>query len=697
MDQAHEPQSRESLESRYVLIARVAIGGMATLHYARRASDGHAVAIKIIHEHLGADPHLRKTFLYEADLAKRLEHPNMVRVLESGEDDKHGVYMVIEYVEGGTLGDVMKALARDGARLAPPVVARLLLDLCYALHAAHSLMGEDGAPLHLVHRDVSPQNLLVGLDGKARLVDFGIAKSDDRYTRTRQGQLKGKLAYMSPERLAKSAPIDRRVDVFAAGILLWEALLTRRLFKADNEMQVVDLVLNPKVPLPSAFDPELAPYDAVVSKALAKDPDARYATASDLADGILAAAENTGGVADRESCAAAVAELLAEEVERRNAKIGDGKTLTRLKAPPAIEPPEQDTVLEADALEDDALEDDAFDHLTDEGFDDLDADTLDRLPPQEPYPTGGEPALPPVATASERSPGASRTLPLVVFGAVVCLAVGAILGVGITRLGDDDEPVPPAPPASPAAASPHDVALAACREALMDVDPAEALAQAQAALAQRPGSVHATACEASARNLQGQESIFARGQNHLDDGELAQAFNEFQRLPSSSPYRQGPHGRVVTRATRGHANVLLREARAALDEDPLEAARLARFVLDIDGLIESQSAEARSILGDTEPMATPDDTDGDPDPVDVGLNFEGQAIECSMRGDNQCVIRTLEGHARTPRALGLLIEAYRAQSRQSAAMRHMRTYVDRWPNTPQGRAYRQILMAEGQR
>lgn len=356
------------------------------------------------------------------------------------------------------------------------------------------------------------------------------------------------------------------------------------------------------------------------------------------------------------------------------------------------------------------------------------------------------------AVTVEGASGGNRASIFVAVAIVLLAVVGAIVVAfwGADDGGDstvvqplDDDPAPTT------VDDVYRTALTACRDALTEPDPEEALRQARAALAERPNDGPATACETAANNLQSQADIFARGQTHLDRGETNQAFNEFQRLPDSSPYRQGSQGRVVMRALRGYANERLQDAREDLEEhdNPTEALRSAQFVLDIDGITQAQVQEARSIIADAEAEGG----DEASDPVAVvepqpqgrrrrtsgssarrgrrggtqqtsdsgsqttqqtqqtstttqnttaggggGPSPEQQAAECTARGDNQCVIRTLEGRARSPRALALLIEAYRAQSRQSAAMRHMRTYVQRWPNTPQGRAYQQILTRQGQ-
>jgi len=301
------------------LQARVAHGGMATIYAA--VHRGERVAVKLLHPHLAEDAQIRKMFLHEANLASRIVHDNVVRVLDHGEHTAHGAYIVMEYVDGGDLSGLLKAASKQRRALPPRVVARVVVDLCHGLEVAHRLVDDDGEPLNLIHRDVSPHNVMIGIDGVARLTDFGIAKSDERYTMTRPGQLKGKLSYMAPEQLAHEDGLDGRVDVFAAGVVLWEALLGRRLFKADDEISIINKVLLERAPGPSEYDPALAPFDAVLERALARERDERFGSAAELADAIERATEALGGLAARDEVGAVVTDLLAELLAERAQKI----------------------------------------------------------------------------------------------------------------------------------------------------------------------------------------------------------------------------------------------------------------------------------------------------------------------------------------------------------------------------------------
>jgi len=304
------------------LVARIAHGGMATIYVG--TSDEGRIAVKLLHPHLAEDAHIGGMFLHEAQLASRLTHPNIVHVIDHGEHPVHGTFIVMEYVEGGDLSTLIEAAQRADQALPIPEILRIGVDLCRGLQAAHTLDSEDGSPLNLIHRDVSPHNLLLGTDGLARLTDFGIAKSDERYTMTSPGQLRGKLAYMAPEQLAHEDELDARVDVFAAGVVIYEALTGVRLFKAEDEISTINKVLLERVAPPSEHRAELAPLDAVILEALAREPEDRWPSAEAFGDALEEAAPALGGLASRGAVEAMVRELLAEHLAKRALKIEAG-------------------------------------------------------------------------------------------------------------------------------------------------------------------------------------------------------------------------------------------------------------------------------------------------------------------------------------------------------------------------------------
>jgi serine/threonine-protein kinase len=270
---------------RYALHGEIASGGMATVHFARLlgvVGFAKTVAIKRLHPQLAKDPEFVSMFLDEARLAARIRHPNVVSTLDVVA--LHGeLFLVMEYVQGESLRQLVRAAARAGEAIPAAIVGTVMVGSLHGLHAAHEASSERGEPLGIVHRDVSPQNILVGIDGVSRVLDFGVAKASGRVQTTRDGQLKGKLAYMSPEQLMGRG-VTRATDIFAASIVLWEALTGKRLFGGESEGEVVKKVLDAQAEPPSSFVSGLPPgLDAIVLRGLARDPAARFATAREMA------------------------------------------------------------------------------------------------------------------------------------------------------------------------------------------------------------------------------------------------------------------------------------------------------------------------------------------------------------------------------------------------------------------------------
>jgi serine/threonine protein kinase len=258
---------------------------MATVHYGRLSGPvgfSRTVAIKRLHPQFAKDPEFVSMFLDEARLAARIRHPNVVQTLDvvalEGE-----LFLVMDYVQGESFARLLRASTKKKEPVPVAVVSGILCGVLHGLHAAHEATNEQGEPLDIVHRDVSPQNVLVGADGIARVLDFGVAKAVGGSHTTREGQIKGKLAYMAPEQL-RSGTVDRRSDVFAAGIVLWEALTQRRLFRGESEGAVITSVLEQVIEPPSALVPGLpAGLDAVVMRALDRDRTRRFENARQTA------------------------------------------------------------------------------------------------------------------------------------------------------------------------------------------------------------------------------------------------------------------------------------------------------------------------------------------------------------------------------------------------------------------------------
>jgi serine/threonine-protein kinase len=220
-------------------------------------------------------------FLDEARLAARIAHPNVVPTLDVVESDGE-VFLVMEYVRGVTLSQLTRAAKQAKANIPPIISVGIVSAILQGLHAAHEATNDFGEPLQLVHRDVSPQNVLVGADGVARLLDFGIAKASGRLHTTRQGKLKGKLSYMAPEQF-RNEPISPRTDLYAAAVILWELLTGRRLFHADSEAGTMSMVLNAAVAPPSTITSGLpTALDGVVIRGLQHDPARRFANAREM-------------------------------------------------------------------------------------------------------------------------------------------------------------------------------------------------------------------------------------------------------------------------------------------------------------------------------------------------------------------------------------------------------------------------------
>ena len=270
---------------RYALYGEIAAGGMATVHYGRLLGPvgfSRTVAIKRLHPQFARDPEFVSMFLDEARLAGRVRHPNVVQTLDVVALDGE-LFLVMDYVQGESLGRLVGASRAMKQSVPLPVVSAILAGALQGLHAAHEATNERGEPLHIVHRDVSPQNILVGVDGVPRVLDFGVAKATGRVHTTREGQVKGKLAYMAPETLLGRC-IDRRADVYAAGVVLWEALTLQRLFTGDSEGAVVGAVLNSTIAPPSSFDPAVPrPLDELTMRALDRDPGKRFESARQMA------------------------------------------------------------------------------------------------------------------------------------------------------------------------------------------------------------------------------------------------------------------------------------------------------------------------------------------------------------------------------------------------------------------------------
>jgi serine/threonine protein kinase len=269
---------------RYALFDELAAGGMATVHLGRLLGPvgfGRTVAVKRLHAHYLKDPEFITMFMDEARIVARIRHPNVVPMVDVVQGDQ-GLFLVMEYVHGESLSRLMRSARKNEEVIPPRIVAAIMCGVLLGLHAAHETKGPDGVLLNVVHRDVSPQNVIVGSDGSARVLDFGIAKAQGRAQVTREGQIKGKLAYMAPEQIR--GQVDRRTDVFAAAVVLWEMLAGRRLHGTAKDVDIVTRIVQGNLSKPSEHAPGISPeLDDIVMRALATDPKNRMASARDLA------------------------------------------------------------------------------------------------------------------------------------------------------------------------------------------------------------------------------------------------------------------------------------------------------------------------------------------------------------------------------------------------------------------------------
>jgi serine/threonine protein kinase len=273
---------------KYRSLGRIGQGGMADVFLALGrgpAGFNKLVVIKRLRDTVASDETFRDMFLDEARLAARLNHPNVVQTYEVFEHE--GAYFItMEYLEGQPLSRIVRECAKRGMRLQPQICARIVSDTLCGLHYAHDAHDFDGVHLQIVHRDVSPQNVFVTYDGQVKVVDFGIAKAERSNTKTQAGFFKGKAAYMAPEQL-EGGIIDRRVDVFTTGIVLWELLVGKKLMAAESTAKTLMRLLKEPVPRVSELVPDIDPrLDRIVARALRRDPAQRFQTAGEMRDAL---------------------------------------------------------------------------------------------------------------------------------------------------------------------------------------------------------------------------------------------------------------------------------------------------------------------------------------------------------------------------------------------------------------------------
>lgn len=337
----------------YELLLRIGRGGMATVWVARARGatrdQDRLVAVKAILSDLVGDQEFVRMFLDEGRIVQLIRHPNVVDVYEPGEH-AGTMFLAMEWIEGESLHSI---IAEAGKRrpIPPEMAVRIIADAAAGLHAAHELKDENGESMNVVHRDVSPHNILIKVDGAVKLVDFGVARAMGRLSEvTSAGQLKGKFGYMSPEQ-AMAKRVDRRADVFALGIVLFELTTGRRLFRGEHDAETLHLVVSGKIPVPSSIDPKYPKaLEEIVMRALERDVAKRYQTAEELQHALEAYLKSERIVVPRAGIANLLKKVLGARIEQRRKAIRaalraiDGEAPVGVNVPPSTELPGGDHI-----------------------------------------------------------------------------------------------------------------------------------------------------------------------------------------------------------------------------------------------------------------------------------------------------------------------------------------------------------------
>lgn len=444
----------------YEIVAEIASGGMGTVYLARLARAGgfqRMVALKLLHRHLAEETHFVSMLLDEARLAARLHHPNAVGILDVQQSEL-GYYMVMDYVDGFSMDDVLDRSRSPVERMKLGV--RILIDASTGLDAAHRLTDDEGRAMGIVHRDVSPQNILVGRDGSGRITDFGVARAAERITASRPGTIKGKPCYMAPEQ-AECRDLDARADLFALGIVLWETLTGQLLFESDaGTMSILLAVLQRPIQPPSMVCPEVPlALERVCMRALERDVTKRYQTGREFIDALTEAAMRSNMLVGAHEVSDAIREIFAADLDARQASVrahvsaieklpianmtmGDLYAIPRLGSVPDLQP------LRSGVRNSNATSDEWFETPGgDSGRVDPTSQTiaLQSSPEREtvasPRPASGRPSAP-----SQRAPASPQTWKV----ALITLLLGGLIAIGGIVAWRSSQPaaVTPAPVAT---------------------------------------------------------------------------------------------------------------------------------------------------------------------------------------------------------------------------------------------------------
>ena len=322
---------------RYDLIYRLGSGGMAAVFVGRLsglAGFERMVAVKIIHQHLADSKKFINMFLDEARMAASIHHPNVVEIYEVGRDQ--GLFfMVGEFVHGPDLGKLLRRMEDRSYVLPPAAAAHIAAQVCFGLHAAHETRDKDGNPLHLIHRDVSPNNVLLSYDGFVKLIDFGVAWARNKLAHTESGALKGKIGYISPEQIL-GHEVDRRSDIFSVGVLLYIMSTLTHPFPGKSDAERLNKIISGDLKPPSAVRGDVHPgIERIVLKAMASSPDDRYSTAAEMARDLEGFIESLDETVKPEDIAAILSELFEGEKDAHQASLSAYRAV-RDSSPPEM-------------------------------------------------------------------------------------------------------------------------------------------------------------------------------------------------------------------------------------------------------------------------------------------------------------------------------------------------------------------------
>lgn len=304
---------------RYQLVTRLAVGGMAEVYLARHGElSGYKtlVVIKKVLPHLCEHPEFTSMFLDEARIALLLDHPNVVRMFEVGRSEQE-YFLAMELVQGKPLASLVRRASDRRETLDPKMAALIIAHAAHGLHHAHGLCDLEGRPVGLVHRDISPQNIVISFEGAVKVIDFGIARALGRLTETTAGGKKGKTGYMAPEQAMGDA-VDHRADIFSLGVVLWEALCGRRLFGRASDLDTMRAMADEPVPRPSSLLRVPPALESVVMKALARDPARRFSSAHEMASALEKFVFQAGGGSAADLAILMKTHFAQDQVEWRN-------------------------------------------------------------------------------------------------------------------------------------------------------------------------------------------------------------------------------------------------------------------------------------------------------------------------------------------------------------------------------------------